>query len=137
MKKLINFLIISSILTLTACGGREGHPVMVSQYGDRQMSCAELEDEMSITEGEMQRLLPKSNKSGKNAVLGVTGFFLLVPLFFMDFKNGEKEEYEAYRQRYNRLSVLASGKKCGIKPIKYPSVDEMEKAYNEQNKGQN
>jgi len=65
-------------------------------------------------QGEIQRLLPKTEKTGKNVALGVAGWFLLVPWFFMDFKNAEATEYEAYRQRYNHLSTLAVSKNCQV-----------------------
>ena len=38
--------------------------------------------------------------------LRAVGAFFLVPWFFVDFKNAEAQEYEAYRQRGNHLSRL-------------------------------
>jgi len=35
--------------------------------------------------------------------VGIAGVFFLVPWFFMDFKNAEAQEHEAYRKRYNHL----------------------------------
>lgn len=75
----------------------------------------------------MQRLLPKTDKTGQNVALGVAGAFLLVPWFFMDFKEAEQTEYEAYRQRYNNLAMIAMDKNCGIKTEKFLSVDEMKR----------
>ena len=117
------------MLTVTACGGRTANPVMVAQYGDQNKSCKALEFEMMNVQGEIQRLLPKTDKTGKNVALGVAGWFLLVPWFFMDFKNAEQTEYEAYRQRYNHLASLAMSKDCGVEPEHYPSVQEMKEQY--------
>ena len=110
---------------------------MVAQYGDYQKSCKALEFEMMTIQGEIQRLLPKSDKTGQNVALGVAGWFLLVPWFFMDFKNAEQTEYEAYRQRYNHLATIALDKKCKVTPVELPSVQQMRDAYEEnKNKSQ-
>jgi len=102
------------VLILTACAGRPANPVMVDQVGDNKKTCATLETEMKGVQTEIQRLLPESDKSGKNIGLGVAGAFLLVPLFFMDLTESEKIEINAYRQRYNRLNILATEKKCAF-----------------------
>lgn len=80
---------------------------------------------MATVQGEIQRLLPKTDKTGQNVALGVAGAFLLVPWFFMDFKNAEQTEYEAYRQRYNHLATLAMSKNCGVEPENYPSIEQL------------
>jgi Short C-terminal domain len=111
MKKIITTTLISA-LVLSACAGRPANPVMVDQVGDNKKTCVTLEAEMKGVQAEIQRLLPESDKSGKNIGLGVAGAFLLVPLFFMDLTESEKIEINAYRQRYNRLNILATEKKC-------------------------
>lgn len=123
---------LSVCVLLAACGGRTPNPVMVAQYGDQQKSCQALEFEMTNIQGEIQRLLPNTDKTGKNVALGVAGWFLLVPWFFMDFKNAEQTEYEAYRQRYNHLAVIAMDKKCGVETVDLPSVAEMKAQYEAQ-----
>jgi hypothetical protein len=110
---------------------------MAVQYGDNQKSCKALEFEIANAESEMQRLLPRSDKSGKNVALGVAGWFLLVPWFFMDFKNAEQTEYEAYRQRYNSLASIAMSKGCDVNPGQYPSVEQMRQEYEKSNKTNN
>ncbi len=131
MKKAVTALCLASLL-LSACGGRTASPVMASQFGDERKSCRGLEFEMQSIQGEIQRLLPERDKTGQNVALGVAGAFLLVPWFFMDFKNAEATEYEAYRQRYNHLASIALDKHCDIKPAKYPSVEQMREEYEKQ-----
>lgn len=126
MKKIIGSVLMCAVLV--GCAGRTPNPVMATQYGDRSKSCKTLEFEMGTAEGEMQRLLPKTDKTGSNVALGVAGAFFLVPWFFMDFKNAEQTEYEAYRQRYNSLAMLAMDKGCDVKPNNHPSVQEMKDA---------
>jgi len=133
-KKLIAALTIISLLSLamTSCAGRDAMPVMVSQYGDGKKSCSRLEHELQTIQNEIQLLLPKQDKTGRNVALGVAGWFLLVPWFFMDFKNAEAQEYEAYRQRYNHLSAIAIDKSCGLDKEHYPSVHKMKREYEKQ-----
>lgn len=116
MKKIA--VAVTAVL-LTGCAGRAANPVMVQQYGDNAKSCQALELDMSYIESEVQRLVPDTEKTGKNVALGVTGAFFLVPLFFMDFSQAEQMEVNAYRQRYNHLAILAMEKGCETerKPI--------------------
>ncbi len=133
---IVKHLLIIGLLTLSACGGKTATPIMVAQYGDQNKSCKALEFEMTNVQSEIQRLLPKTDKTGKNVALGVAGWFLIVPWFFMDFKNGEQTEYEAYRQRYNHLASLAISKDCGVEPAQYPSVQQMKDEYEKQQAAQ-
>ncbi|MGE8519715.1 hypothetical protein MTR80_06180 [Alcaligenes aquatilis] len=116
MKKIT--IAVAAVL-LAGCAGRAANPVMVQQYGDNAKSCQALELDMSYIESEVQRLVPDTEKTGKNVALGVTGAFFLVPLFFMDFSQAEQMEVNAYRQRYNHLAILAMEKGCETdrKPI--------------------
>lgn len=126
MKK-IKWLVVISLLA--GCAGHAANPVMVNQFGDQDMSCKQLRFEMDNAQGEMSRLAPQTDKTGQNVALGVAGAFLLVPWFFMDFKNGEHEEYDAWRQRYNHLGSLALGKNCHVDYKRVPSVEEMQEQY--------
>ena len=101
---------------------------MVHQMGDNRRSCAGLELELSQINQEISRLLPDTEKAGTNTALGVTGVFLIVPLFFMDFTESEKIGVNALRQRYNHLVILAEEKKCDVvvQPIPEPKPPEPE-----------
>jgi hypothetical protein len=88
---------------------------------------------MGQIESSIQTLLPKTEKTGKNVALGVTGAFFLVPLFFMDLTQAEQIEVDAFRQRYNRLAIIATEKGCGdIKQV--PPVEANEPSKNESKK---
>ena len=115
--------LLATLVTITlsvGCAGRAANPVMIQQYGDDKKSCLALEREMTFIQAEMQRLLPKTEKTGKNTALGVTGFFFLVPLFFMDLSQAEQIEVDAYRQRYNHLLIIAGDKQCGLDKQEIP-----------------
>ncbi len=112
MKKLIVILMLFAFSI--SCGGRAANPVMIQQYGDENRTCQALEREMVFIQGEIQQLMPKTKKTGKNVALGIAGWFLIVPWFFMDLSKAEQEEINAYRQRYNHLLIISGDKKCGI-----------------------
>ncbi len=133
LNKAISTVAISSILITTSCAGRDPNPVMVSQFSDSKKSCRALEHELSNIKGEMAILLPKRDKTAQNVVLGVAGWFLLVPWFFMDFKGAEAQEYNALRQRYQHLSSLAVDKNCGVETESYPSIEELKEMYDAEN----
>lgn len=116
IKSSLKVVLVGVVLTthLVGCAGRAANPVMIQQYGDDKKTCQALEREMAFIQGEIQRLIPKTEKTGKNVALGVTGFFFIVPLFFMDLSQAEQIEVDAYRQRYNHLLIIATDKQCGI-----------------------
>ncbi len=120
MKKII--CAMSAICLLSACGGRTANPVMATQYGDGNKNCKALEYDISSTEQEMNRIVGATDKTGQNVALGVAGAFLLVPWFFMDFKNAEATEYQALRQRYGNLTSLAMDKGCDVRAKQYPEM---------------
>ncbi len=115
MKKTICLLLACSVF-LAGCAGREANLVQIRQLGDEQKTCDALRSELYFVENEISRLLPKSDKTGKNIALGVAGAFLIIPLFFMDLKQGEKQEIEAYRQRYNHLLMITQQRDCKLPP---------------------
>ena len=115
------WLVIATMVI--GCAGRAANPVMIQQYGDDKKTCQALEREMAFIQGEIQRLIPQTEKTGKNVALGVTGFFFIVPLFFMDLSKAEQIEVDAYRQRYNHLLIIAGDKQCGIEGQPIPEFD--------------
>lgn len=74
------------------------------------------------TELEIQRLIPDTDKTGKNVALGVAGLLIWPIWFAMDFSDAEKIEVNALRQRYNHLVVLASEKECGFEAEPLPPI---------------
>jgi len=113
MKKAVCLLLCGTIF-LAGCAGRDGNPVPVYKPGDEKRDCLSLQTEMAQIDAEISRLTPKANKGPWNTLMIVTGLFVIVPLFFIDMKNGEKTELEAYRQRNNSLALIAAQKGCVI-----------------------
>ncbi len=117
---------LMAALLVIGCAGRAAHPVMIQQYGDGKKSCQALERDMAFIQGEIQRLIPQSEKTGKNVALGVTGYLFIVPLFFMDLSRAEQIEINAYRQRYNHLLIIAGDKQCEIEGKAIPESTSQE-----------
>jgi hypothetical protein len=107
---------------LIGCGGRAASPVTIFQYGDQGKSCKALQEEMDYNQQEISRILPDTEKNNKNTMLGIAGFFLIVPWLYMDFTESERIEVTAYRERYNHLALIAKDKKCGYATKSIPAI---------------
>ena len=107
-------LALAGVVFLSACGGKAPNPVAQYQPGDEGRTCPGLKTEISSNEAEIARLVPYEDATGKNVALGVAGVFLIVPWFFMDFKEGEATELQALRRRNQWLREVASTKDCSI-----------------------
>ena len=126
MKNLICVL-LSSFVLFAGCAGREANPIPVYLPGDENRSCEGLKAEIAQLQADMARLIPHTDKGLTNALWGTAGVFFIVPFFFMDFKGSEKIEFDAMRQRHNRLLVYAAEKDCdmvGIRAERIPSIEE-------------
>lgn len=123
MKQSLSIVLVFT-LVFAGCAGRTANLVQIHQLGDEQKTCLALQTEMFYTQNEIARLLPKSDKTGSNIALGATGIIFIIPLFFMDLKQGEKKEIEAYQQRYNYLFMLFQQKDCTLVALSAPASDE-------------
>ena len=101
-----------AMVSIVGCAGKTAHPVPQAQIGDDQMSCNEIQQEQAHIKNQINKLIPESKKGIKNTALGVTGIFLIVPWFFMDFSDAEKVEIQAYQERSHKLSRIAARKNC-------------------------
>jgi len=105
-------LLLSVSIFLMGCAGRQANPIATYLPGDENRSCMGLRAEIAILDSQMRQLSPKTDKVGTNVIWAIAGIFLIVPFFFMDFKDAEKIEYDAYRARKIRLMVYAAEKGC-------------------------
>jgi hypothetical protein len=118
-------LVVSISIFVSACAGRAANPVLLDQVGDNQKSCETLQTEMAGIQSQIQKLVPESDKTGKNVGLGIGGLFLLgIPWLFMDLTDAEKAEINAYNMRYNKLTTIATQKKCQFLAVT-PDAPEM------------
>ena len=123
-------LILVPIMLLTSCAGRTPNPIAIYQPGDNSLNCEALQIQMGYCEQQRAALAPHADKTGSNIVLGVLGWFLIVPWFFMDFSDADKVEMNAYGQRYNHLASLYVNKGCGERmplPLTKEELKKLEK----------
>jgi hypothetical protein len=102
------------LVLLFGCAGRSADPVMVYRYDDETRSCDALDQELGQIQAEIEALMPGTDKTDRNTALGVTGIFLVVPLFFMDLSKAEQVEVNALTKRYNHLVDIGSRKDCAF-----------------------
>jgi len=130
MREVIS-LVLACCIFLAGCAGREANPIPVYLPGDENRSCTALKSEIAQLQVDMQRLLPKTDKGLTNALWAGAGFFTLgIGFIFMDLKDAEKIEFEAMRQRHNRLLVYAAEKNCDFGEVRgerIPSLQEQKK----------
>ena len=112
-KKLLMALCLILALSLGGCAGRTANPTATALPGDKELDCETLEAEMSHLDAEARRRFSQqSGKTGTNVALGIAGWFLLVPWFFMDFSDAERVEAEAMRDRFRHLQRLYNKQDC-------------------------
>lgn len=129
MKKTICITLACSVF-FAGCAGREANPIPVYLPGDENRSCMGLKAEIAQLQVDMARLLPKTDKGLTNALWAAGGCLVIIPFFFMDLKDAEKIEFDAMRQRHNRLLVYAAEKGCdmsGVRAERIPSLKEQKK----------
>ena len=139
MKKIICSFICFAVI-FAGCAGRQANPVPIYIPGDENRDCQSLKNEVVQLQKDMLALLPKTDKSGTNTLWAIGGVFFIVPYFFVDMKDAEKVEFEAMRQRHNRLLDFLRMKNCDVnditaKPI--PSIEQQKKDAEEILKKQN
>ncbi|WP_026789753.1 hypothetical protein [Pleomorphomonas oryzae] len=113
-KATVTVALTTAGLVLSACAGREAHPIAATNPSDSVFDCAGIQREFEANERQIQATLKeRSAAQGKNVVLGVTGALIFLPaLFFMDPKSPEKVEIDALRNRNKVLEDIARSKKC-------------------------
>jgi hypothetical protein len=131
------WLLLIVVVLLTGCAGRQPHPVPVYSPGDENQTCEVLKKEIIDYQGKMFALLPNTDKTLANTLWSVGGTVAgytpagtaagLVPYLFIDMKDAERIEYEAYRRRHNRLLLIAQAKSCDLSDVRaepVPSLSE-------------
>ena len=130
---------LSIMIFIAGCGGRQPNPISTYMPNDEKRSCDALATEMKHVHDEIENILPKTSKFSSNALCVAGGCLVIVPFFFMNLKEAEKVEFEAYRRRYNHLLVLAVEKDCDLKGMPnepLPSLKELKKIMKEEKKRQ-
>jgi hypothetical protein len=116
-------LAVACVLLLSACAGRPPAPVPVVQPIDEAMSCDAIQAEVGANTQRISELgQERGQKVAQNVVAGVTGAFLILPLFLMDFQNASGVETTALQQRNAYLSTLARQRCQGMPGVTVQAV---------------
>ena len=108
-KARVRLPLLAAMCCLGACAAREVTPVAMSQAGDEQLSCAELDKQRAANVQDIDELLKQDKAVERtNVVAGV----LPLPML-MDFSNEEQVKARALLDRNERLNYLIKSKGCG------------------------
>ena len=112
MKRFATIVILLGLLT--ACAGRSPQPVQVTQSADRNLSCSEIDAEISANNQRINGLLAEEDDKRAQNIMAVAGAVLVfAPLIFaMDFQDAAGIERSALQERQMRLARLSS-RRCG------------------------
>lgn len=111
ISKILSISLLS--LFISGCVHTTPMPVQASQPGDSIMTCQSIVSEMELMSNTVKEKDSELNgQIAKNSALGVTGVFLIVPLFFMDTSDAKTVEGKAAKDRFNKLKQLYSDKEC-------------------------
>ncbi len=108
------------------CAGREANPISSYKAGDENLSCEKLKKEIVVLQTNMMAILPKSDKTFTNALWYTGGSIVIIPVFFIDMKDAERIEYEAFRRRHNRLVEMAQTKGCDMDTVNATTTPTLE-----------
>ena len=117
------------MVVLSGCAGRTPSPVPVYEPGDENRNCESLKNEIVNIQKKMNALLPKTDKTVINTLWSVSGTVAsntavaggavgFVPYLFIDMKDADRIEYEAFRRRHNRLLLITESKFCNMSDIR-------------------
>jgi hypothetical protein len=120
-------VVMCLMIFFAGCAGRDPYPLPLYVPGDENRSCESLKSEVVWLQKDMAALLPKTDKFGTNVLWAGTGYFTLgVGFFFMDLKDAEKTEFEASRQRHNKLLEYIKDKNCDVNDIRAEPIPSLE-----------
>lgn len=114
-------LLLFFVVILVGCAGRQPEPVSAYMPGDENLSCDSLEQQISTLQKDMLALLPKTDKTVINTLWNIGGTVAsnttpvgMATYLFINMKDAERIEYEAFRRRHNRLLLIAESKNCDM-----------------------
>jgi hypothetical protein len=107
-------------LLLSACAGRDPHPVSVVQPQDAQSDCAMIRAEIEANNVQAEKLAAENHaKIAQNVAAGVVGVVVWPVWFAMDAKGAAGTEMDALKARQEYLASLAQ-QRCAVPPAAAP-----------------
>jgi hypothetical protein len=101
-------LVLSAVCVLSACAGRDPHPVAVVQPQDAHSDCAMIRAEIEANNVQAEKLAEENHaKIAQNVAAGVVGVVVWPVWFAMDAKGAAGTEMDALKARQQYLASLA------------------------------
>jgi hypothetical protein len=119
----LSALACSTAFVLSACAGRDPHPVAVVQPQDAQSDCTMVRAEIEANNMQAEKLAEENHaKIAQNVVAGVVGVVVWPVWFAMDAKGAAGTEMDALKARQQYLVSLAEVRcaKPGAPPPRPP-----------------
>ena len=106
-------LVMSAAFVLSACAGRDPHPVAIAQPQDARSDCAMIRAEIEANNVQAEKLAEENHaKIAQNVAAGLVGVVVWPVWFAMDAKGAAGTEMDALTARQQYLSSLAE-QRCG------------------------
>jgi hypothetical protein len=106
-------LVMSAAFVLSACAGRDPHPVAIAQPQDARSDCAMIRAEIEANNVQAEKLAEENHaKIAQNVAAGPVGVVVWPVWFAMDAKGAAGTEMDALTARQQYLSSLAE-QRCG------------------------
>jgi hypothetical protein len=100
--------VVAFALVLSACAGRDPHPIAVVQPQDAQSDCAKIRAEIEANNVQAEKLADENHaKIAQNVAAGVVGVVVWPVWFAMDAKGAAGTEMDALKARQQYLATLA------------------------------
>ncbi len=117
IKRSIALVLILSVFT-ASCASTPANPVPVAQIGDDTKTCNAIVNELQqMVSAQIVASGDRGSQIAGNALLFVTGVFLIVPWFFMNLGSTATVEERAAAARYQRLQQMAADRECPNVPV--------------------
>ena len=107
-------ILVGMAAILAGCGARSSNPVAISQPGDKDLTCAQIEEQVRTNNAlAIQKAGGNEATVNQNAAAVAVGVLVFWPaMLAMDLSNSEQIELRALQDRNRSLERLYRNKDC-------------------------
>jgi len=110
---------LATMMLIAGCAGQDSNCVDRYMPGDENRSCAALYAEIQTIDSEITSKNAKiKDRDSANALFFVTGWFIIVPWFFIDSKESFEQEIAALEARQKQLKIFFADNGCDVSDLK-------------------
>ena len=108
--------VVACVVGLCGCAAKPVTPVQMSQPGDEQLSCTELDQQIQVNEAAAKDFIKKdkqvANGNAAKTVMSATPFIGILSAMTVDLSNVEQIKARAILDRNERLTYLKKQRGC-------------------------